>query len=124
MQIKEQAQLLLEKNENLIKEMAEKVRKSEELLERAQDQQAATAELLAELDEANETANDAVKRGDQTLKEAQETLKKLGGKFCEKEFRNFLFYEIRKMKELINLKLFKFLSLKNFISIFIYCIRI
>jgi len=59
--------------------MAEKVRKSEELLDRAQDQQAATAELLAELDEANETANEAVKRGDQTLKEAQETLKKLGG---------------------------------------------
>lgn len=74
----------MEQNENLIKELAEKVRKSEELLDRAQDQQAATAELLAELDEANETANDAVKRGDQTLKEAQETLKKLGGKFCKK----------------------------------------
>lgn len=59
--------------------MSEKVKNSEELLDRAQDQQAATAELLAELDEANETANDAVKRGDQTLKEAQETLKKLGG---------------------------------------------
>lgn len=79
--------------------MAEKVRKSEELLDRAQDQQAATAELLAELDEANETANDAVKRGDQTLKEAQETLKKLGGKFCEKS-RNFLFYEIKETEKL------------------------
>ncbi|XP_011142346.1 laminin subunit gamma-1 [Harpegnathos saltator] len=76
--IKEQAQLLLEENENLINEMTEKARKSHELLERAQDQQAATAELLAELDQANETANDAVNRGDQTLKEAQETLKKLG----------------------------------------------
>ena len=59
--------------------MVEKVKKSEQLIERAQDQQAATAELLAELDGANARANDAVKRGDQTLKEAQETLKKLGG---------------------------------------------
>lgn len=65
--------------------MTEKVKNSEELLDRAQDQQAATAELLAELDEANETANDAVKRGDQTLKEAQETLKKLGGMTYEKK---------------------------------------
>lgn len=77
--MKEQAQLLLDQNENLIHEMAEKVRKSEDLIERAQDQQAATAELLAELDGANEKADDAVKRGDQTLKEAQETLEKLGG---------------------------------------------
>lgn len=60
--------------------MTEKVLKSEQLLDKAQDQQAATAELLAELDGANEKANNAVKRGDQTLKEAQETLKKLGGK--------------------------------------------
>lgn len=111
LQIKEQAQLLLEQNENLIKELAEKVRKSEELLDRAQDQQAATAELLAELDEANETANDAVKRGDQTLKEAQETLKKLGGKFCKK-IQKFLFYEIRKMEKLENLFL-RLLSLRN-----------
>lgn len=87
LRIKEQAQLLLEQNENLIKEMAEKVRRSEELLDRAQDQQAVTAELLAELDKANETANDAVKRGDQTLKEAQETLKKLGGNSSER-FKN------------------------------------
>lgn len=79
MRLKEQAQLLLDQNENLIKEMAQKVIKSEELIERAQDQQAATAELLAELDGANEKADDAVKLGDQTLKEAQETLKKLGG---------------------------------------------
>lgn len=78
LRIKEQAQLLLEQNEDFIKEMSEKVKSSEELLEQAQDQEAATGELLAELDKANHTANDAVKRGDQTLKEAQETLKKLG----------------------------------------------
>lgn len=72
--------------------MSEKVKNSEELLDRAQDQQAATAELLAELDEANETANDAVKRGDQTLKEAQETLKKLGGMtYEEKVFVHYYF---------------------------------
>lgn len=80
---------LLKQNEDFIKEMAEKVKKSEELLDRAQDQQAATAELLAELDKANETANDAVKRGDQTLKEAQETLKKLGGKCVKKNLEIF-----------------------------------
>ncbi|XP_076248690.1 laminin subunit gamma-1 [Calliopsis andreniformis] len=78
LRLKEQAQLLLDENEDLINEMMEKIRKSEELIERAQDQQAATAELLAELDGANEKANDAVKRGDRTLQEAQETLKKLG----------------------------------------------
>uniref|UniRef100_V9I9W1 Laminin subunit gamma-1 n=2 Tax=Apis cerana TaxID=7461 RepID=V9I9W1_APICE len=77
LRLKEQAQLLLDQNENLINEMAQKVIKSEELIERAQDQQAATAELLAELDGANEKADDAVKRGDQTLKEAQETLKEI-----------------------------------------------
>ncbi|KAH0945533.1 hypothetical protein HN011_010340 [Eciton burchellii] len=78
LRIKEQAQLLLEQNEDLIKEMTKKVKESEDILDKAQDQQGATAELLAELDKANETANDAVKRGDQTLKEAQETLKRLG----------------------------------------------
>ena len=85
LRLKEQAQLLLDQNEHLINEMTEKVRKSEELIERAQDQQAATAELVAELDGANEKANDAVKRGDQTLKEAQETLKKLGEFHAEVE---------------------------------------
>jgi len=109
LQIKEQAQLLLEQNENLIKEMTEKVKKSEELLERAQDQQAATAELLAELDKANETANDAVKRGDQTLKEAQETLKKLGGKFCEKILEIFHSIKLKKRRILF----LKILSLRN-----------
>lgn len=79
MRLKEQAQLLLDRHENLINEMVEKVKKSEELIEKAQDQQEVTAELLAEVDGANEKANDAVKRGDQTLKEAQETLKKLSG---------------------------------------------
>ncbi|XP_033323034.2 laminin subunit gamma-1 isoform X1 [Megalopta genalis] len=78
LRLKEQAQLLLDRHENLIKEMVDKLKKSEDLIEIAQDQQGATAELLAELDQANEKANDAVKRGDQTLKEAQETLKKLG----------------------------------------------
>ncbi|XP_014601707.1 PREDICTED: laminin subunit gamma-1 isoform X1 [Polistes canadensis] len=78
LRLKEQAQLILQQNEDYIKEMTDKVRKSEQLLDKAQDQQAATAELLAELDGANEKANDAVERGDQTLKEAQETLKKLG----------------------------------------------
>lgn len=70
--------------------MSEKVKNSEELLEQAQDQEAATGELLAELDKANHTANDAVKRGDQTLKEAQETLKKLGGMIHEKGLRTKL----------------------------------
>lgn len=66
LRLKEQAQLLLDQNEDLISEMIEKIRNSEELIERAQNQQAATAELLAELDEANEKANDAVKRGDRS----------------------------------------------------------
>ncbi|XP_076636198.1 laminin subunit gamma-1 isoform X1 [Colletes latitarsis] len=78
LRLKEEAQLLIDRHESLITEMAEKIKKSEELLDGAQVQQAATADLLAELDRANEKANDAVKRGDQTLKEAQETLKKLG----------------------------------------------
>ncbi|CAL7935288.1 unnamed protein product [Xylocopa violacea] len=77
LRLKEQAQLLLDQNEDFIYEMAEKVTKSEHLIEQELDQQEATAELLAELDRANQIANDAVKRGDQTLKEAQETLKKL-----------------------------------------------
>ena len=85
LRLKEQAQLLLDKNENLINEMVEKVRKSEELIELVQDQQAATAELVAELDKANEKVDDAVKRGDQTLKEAQETLQKLGEFHAEVE---------------------------------------
>ncbi|KAG7211484.1 hypothetical protein KM043_010758 [Ampulex compressa] len=77
LRIKEQAQLLLEQNKDLITDMQQKVRISEKLLDKAQDQQAATAEQLAELDGANVKANEAVKRGDQTLKEAQETHKKL-----------------------------------------------
>lgn len=85
LQLKEQAQLLLDESGDLINDMVEKVRKSEELIERAKEQQAATAELIAELDRAKEIADDAVKRGDQTLKEAQETLKKLGEFHAEVE---------------------------------------
>lgn len=88
MRLKERAQLLLQSNEILLNEMTEKVKKSEELLERAEDQQSATAELLAEVDGANQRANDAVERGDQTLKEAEETLQKLSG-----ELRYFLIYK-------------------------------
>ncbi|XP_034942261.1 laminin subunit gamma-1 [Chelonus insularis] len=76
--IKERAQLLLSENEDLLNDLNEKIIKSEILLEKAQDQQAATADLLSEVDKANEKAQDAVKRGNQTLTEAQETLKKLG----------------------------------------------
>lgn len=68
-------------NEQWLNELAAKARDSEELLDRAQDQQAATAELLAEVDGANEKAKNALKRGSQTLDEAQETLKKLGGQY-------------------------------------------
>lgn len=99
--IKEEAQLLLKENEQFMNEMIEKVRMSYDLLERAQDQQAATAELLAELDQANETANDAVNRGDQTLKEAQETLKKLGGKFFEK---NTIYEAVKKNYAVKNIR--------------------
>jgi len=97
LRIKEQAQLLLEQNEDLIKEMTKKVKESEDILDKAQDQQGATAELLAELDKANETANDAVKRGDQILKEAQETLKRLGGKFSTKKIHK-LFLRSKKLE--------------------------
>ncbi|KAK0177645.1 hypothetical protein PV328_001679 [Microctonus aethiopoides] len=76
--IKERAQLLLVDNEQFLNELNEKIKKSEELLEKTNDQLAATAELLSEVDRANEKAQDAVKRGNQTLAEAQETLKKLG----------------------------------------------
>ncbi|KAH0534833.1 laminin subunit gamma-1 [Cotesia glomerata] len=76
--IKERAQLLLEENEQILKDLDEKIRKSEILLDKAQDQQAATAELLSDVDKANEKAKDALKRGNETLVEAKETLKKLG----------------------------------------------
>ena len=79
MKIKEQARILVEENQDLIQDVDEKVRKSEELLDKAEDQQALTAELLAEVDEANNIAKNAVNRGNQTLKEAQDTLSKLSG---------------------------------------------
>ncbi|XP_012268511.2 laminin subunit gamma-1 [Athalia rosae] len=75
--IKEQAQLLLANNDELLKEMNDKILSSEKLLDRAREQQAATGELLMEADAANVKVDDAVKRGDHTLKEAQETYKKL-----------------------------------------------
>ena len=50
------------------------------LLEKAQDQHIATAELLAEVDGSNAKAEEAVNRGAQTLKEAVQTLQKLSGK--------------------------------------------
>jgi laminin gamma 1 len=71
----------LEENTGLIHDIEEKVKKSEELLEKAEDQQTTTAELLAEVDNANNIAKNAVNRGNQTLKEAQDTLKKLSGNY-------------------------------------------
>ncbi|XP_014218984.1 laminin subunit gamma-1 isoform X2 [Copidosoma floridanum] len=75
--IKEQAKILLEENEELVHDVEDKVRRSEELLDKAEEQQIVTAEHLAEVDEANSIAKNAVNRGNQTLKEAQDTLKKL-----------------------------------------------
>lgn len=75
--LKETAQLLLEENEHLLRDAVDKVREGEKLLERAQDQQATTAELLSDVDGANAKAEEAVSRGALTLKEAQETYQKL-----------------------------------------------
>lgn len=49
------------------------------MLERAQEQQIVTAELLSDVDGANAKAEEAVNRGALTLKEAQETFQKLSG---------------------------------------------
>ena len=73
-------------NELWLNELDDTARKSETLLNQAEDQQAATAQLLSEVDRANEKAKDALKRGNQTLIEAQETLKKLGGKYILADF--------------------------------------
>ncbi|XP_051161958.1 laminin subunit gamma-1 [Leptopilina boulardi] len=75
--LKETAQLLLEDNEHILKETEEKIKDGEKLLERAQEQQIVTAELLSDVDGANAKAEEAVNRGALTLKEAQETFKKL-----------------------------------------------
>ncbi|XP_046413039.1 laminin subunit gamma-1 [Neodiprion fabricii] len=75
--IKERAQLLLEDNDDLLREISEKILNSEKLLERARDQQDTIGELFLEADDANAKVDEAVKRGDHTLKEAQETHKKL-----------------------------------------------
>ncbi|XP_058793265.1 laminin subunit gamma-1 [Phymastichus coffea] len=77
MNIKEQARVLLEENGDLIRDIEDKVRKSEELLDKAEDQQGETAELLAEVDDANNIAKNAVNRGTQTLREAQDTYQRL-----------------------------------------------
>lgn len=77
--IKERAQLLLSNNDQLIREMKDIIINSEQLLLKARDQQDATADLLSDADKANAKVDDAVKRGDHTLKEAQETYKKLSG---------------------------------------------
>lgn len=79
--IKEHAQLLLSNNEDLLREIEAKIQNGEGLLMRAREQQDATADLLAEADKANDKVDDAVKRGDHTLKEAQETFKKLSGQY-------------------------------------------
>lgn len=82
--IKDQAKILLDENIDLIHDIEDKVRKSEDLLYKAEDQQTITAELLAEVDDANDVAKNAVNRGDQTLKEAQDTLQKLSGNYSLK----------------------------------------
>lgn len=73
--------MLLEDNEHILKETEEKIKDGEKLLERAQEQQIVTAELLSDVDGANAKAEEAVNRGALTLKEAQETFKKLSGNY-------------------------------------------
>lgn len=79
--IREQASALLEQNEELIHDVEDKIKRSEELLEKAEVQQGSTADLLSEVDAANTLAQSAVNRGSLTLKEAQETYEKLNGNF-------------------------------------------
>lgn len=55
------------------------MKNGEKLLEKAQEQQIVTAELLSDVDGANAKAEEAVNRGALTLKEAQETFQKLSG---------------------------------------------
>lgn len=69
----------MERNADLLDEIKNKINKSEALLNQAEMQQSMTAEFLAEVDQANIQAKDAVERAKKTFEEAEETLKKLSG---------------------------------------------
>lgn len=75
--IKERAQLLLQDNDEFLNELNIKIHESEDLLNRAHEQQSVTAELLSDVDGANIKATEAVDNVNKTLYEAQETFKKL-----------------------------------------------
>lgn len=75
--IKERAQLLIQNNDNLFQEMLDKINNTAELLNKAQVQQEATADLLSEVDDSEAKADEAIERSNKTLNEAQETLKRL-----------------------------------------------
>jgi laminin gamma 1 len=74
-----EAEALLAEHEELLGELAEQSAEVDELLKRGNEMQQVADELLADAYAANTDAEDAVKLGDQTLAEAQNTLLTLEG---------------------------------------------
>ena len=105
-EIKTRAQGMINQNIELIEEMEEQIKNSEKVLQQAQIQTDRTAELLAEVDEANKIATDAVARSAKTLEEAKNTLAKLEGNEVRKGLET-----IEIIDEEINLVFFQNLTI-------------
>ncbi|XP_067003262.1 laminin subunit gamma-1 [Anabrus simplex] len=75
--IKQEAEGLLDINRELLDDLELQLEESDELLRQASEQQQVADELLADADAAKGRAEEAVKLGDKTLLEAQETLRTL-----------------------------------------------
>ncbi|KAL3871372.1 hypothetical protein ACJMK2_039377 [Sinanodonta woodiana] len=77
--IKAEAKRLIEENQKLLSDIKNEEGNAEKLLESGYNQQQRADELLAEVDAARAQAGKAVRMGDKTLKEANETLQILQG---------------------------------------------
>jgi len=77
--IKSEADSLISQHESLIVDVERQKSETESLLVRGYEQQQRTDELLADADAARDTARKAVAKAEDTLREANETLRTLRG---------------------------------------------
>lgn len=70
---------LLENYKGVLDDVEQQLTEADEILKNGMHQQQITDELLADADAAESTAEDAVKLGNKTLQEAQQTLETLQG---------------------------------------------
>lgn len=97
-EIKADADKLMSEQQRLMNDVRQQQVDAEEMLESGIREQQIADELLAEADAARDLARNAINKAEQTLKDANETLKTLRGKCVHQYLRLCLPFSVKNTK--------------------------